>query len=89
VLEGIEAEGAFVRGTSHVGDELQAEIDLFLAHLPEGFELHDGDLSDPAETLALMRTFGMYDVGRLPSGEPIDVAEKLLEGERATQAAAT
>ncbi len=88
VLEGIEAEGAFVRGTSHVGDELQAEIDLFLAHLPEGHEGIDGDLVDPAETLALMRSFGLYDVGRTPTGEPLDVAEKLLEGERAAQAAA-
>ena len=26
VLEAIEAEGAFIRGTSHVGDELQAEV---------------------------------------------------------------
>jgi 3-hydroxyacyl-[acyl-carrier-protein] dehydratase len=87
VLEAIEAEGAFIRGTSHVGDELQAEADLFLAHLPERYEGIEGDLSDPAETLALMRTFGMYDVGRTPAGEPLDVAEKLLDGERKAQAA--
>jgi 3-hydroxyacyl-[acyl-carrier-protein] dehydratase len=87
VLEGIEAEGTFIRGTSHVGDELQAEVDFFLAHLPKDFEGLNGDLSDPAETLALMRTFGLYDVGRLPTGEPLDVAEKLLEGERQAQAA--
>ena len=87
VLEAIEAEGAFIRGTSHVGDELQAEIELFVAHLPESFEGLDGDLVDPAETLALMRTFGLYDVGRTSTGEPLDVAEKLLEGERAAQAA--
>jgi len=89
VLEAIEAEGAFIRGTSHIGDELQADVDLFLAHLPERFEGVEGDLVDPAETLALMRTFGMYDVGRTPTGEPLDVAEKLLEGERKAQATAT
>ena len=89
VLEAIEAEGAFIRGMSHVGDELQAEIDLFLAHLPDSFEGLDGDLVDPAVTLALMRTFGLYDVGRTATGEPLDVAEKLLEGERVAQAAAT
>ena len=60
VLEAIEAEGAFIRGTSQVGDELQAEADLFLAHLPERFDGLEGDLVDPAETLALMRIFGMY-----------------------------
>jgi 3-hydroxyacyl-[acyl-carrier-protein] dehydratase len=89
VLEAIEAEGAFIRGTSHIGDELQAEVDLFLAHLPERFEGVVGDLVDPAEMLALVRTFGMYDVGRTPAGEPLDVAEKLLEGERKAQATAT
>ncbi len=89
VLEAISAEGAFIRGTSHVGDELQAEADMFLAHLPERFEGLEGDLVDPAEMLALLRTFGMYDVGRTPTGEPLDVAEKLLEGERKAQAAAT
>ena len=89
VLEAIEAEGAFIRGTSHVGDELQAEADLFLAHLPERYEGIEGDLVDPAETLALMRTYGMYDVGRTPAGEPLDVAGKLLEGEHRAQATAT
>jgi 3-hydroxyacyl-[acyl-carrier-protein] dehydratase len=89
VLEASEAEGTFIRGTSHVGNELQAEIDLFLAHLPDQFEGVEGDLSDPVDTLALMRTFGLYDVGRTSSGEPLDVAEKLREGERMAQAAAT
>ena len=89
VLEAIEAEGAFIRGTSHVGDELQAEVDLFLRTFPMSFDGVDGDLFDPAVTLALMRTFGMYECGRTATGEPLDVAEKLLEGERVAQAAAT
>jgi 3-hydroxyacyl-[acyl-carrier-protein] dehydratase len=89
VLEAIDADGAFIRGTSHIGDALQAEVDFFLAHLPERFDGVEGDLVDPAETLALVRTFGMYDVGRLPTGEPLDVAAKLLDGERKAQAAAT
>lgn len=89
VVEASEAEGAFLRGTSHVGDELQAEVDMFLAHLPEDFEGVQGDLIDPADMLAMLRVFGMYDVGRTPTGEPLDVAEKLLEGERRAQAAAT
>ncbi len=89
VLEASEAEGTFIRGTSHVGNELQAEVDLFLGHLGDRFVGVEGDLVDPVDTLALMRTFGMYDVGRTPAGEPLDVAEKLLEGERKAQAAAT
>jgi 3-hydroxyacyl-[acyl-carrier-protein] dehydratase len=85
VLEGIEAEGAFIRGTSHVGDQLQAEVDLFLAHLGDRFEHVAEDLIEPADMLATLRVFGLYDVGRTSSGEPLDVAEKLLEGERRAQ----
>ncbi len=88
VLEGTEAEGAFIRGTSHVGDQLQAEIDLFLAHLGDRFQEVAEDLIDPADMLATLRVFGMYDVARTASGEPLEVAEKLLEGEQQAQAAA-
>lgn len=88
ILEGTEAEGAFIRGTSHVGDELQAEIDLFLAHLGDRFQDDAQDLIDPADMLATLRLFGMYDVARTATGEPLEVAEKLLAGERA-QAAGT
>ena len=89
VIEGVQSEGAFVRCTSHVGDELQAEVDLFLAHLGDRFEEVKGDLVDPAETLILMRVFGLYDVGRTPEGDPIDVPQKLLDGERRAQEASS
>jgi 3-hydroxyacyl-[acyl-carrier-protein] dehydratase len=87
-LEGIEAEGAFIRGTSHIGDELQAEIDLFLAHLGDRFEEVEGDLIEPDTMLATLHTFGTYDVARTPEGEPISPPEKLLEAERQAQEAA-
>ena len=87
VLEGLEPEGAFIRGTSHIGDELQAEVDLFLAYLGDRFDEVEGDLIDPADMLATLRLWGLYDVGRTATGEPIDVAEKLLDGERQAQAA--
>jgi len=87
VIEGVQSEGAFLRCTSHVGDELQAEVDLFLAHLGDRFEEVEGDLVDPADTLILLRVLGLYDVGRTPEGEPIDVPQKLLEGERRAQTA--
>lgn len=88
VLERIEPEGAFIRGTSHVGDELQAEVELFFAHLGDRFDGVEGDLIDPADMLVTLRLFGVYDVGRTPSGEPLDVPAKLLDGERKAQAAA-
>ena len=62
-------------------------MELFLAHLGDRFEEVEGDLIDPADMLATLRLFGLYDVGRTATGEPLDVAEKLLEGERKAQAA--
>ena len=88
VLDGLEPKGAFVRATSHVGEELQAEVELFLAHLDDRFEEVEGDLVDPGEMLAMLRVFGLYDVGRTPAGDPLDVPDKLLDGERKAQAAA-
>jgi 3-hydroxyacyl-[acyl-carrier-protein] dehydratase len=88
VIEGLEPEGAFIRGTSHIGNELQAEVDLFLAHLDDRFDEVEGDLIDPADMLVTLRLFGVYDVGRTSSGEPLDVPAKLLDGERRAQAAA-
>ena len=38
--------------------------------------------------LAMLHTFGVYDVGCTPEGKPITTPEKLLEGERQAQAAA-
>ena len=87
VLEGLEPKGAFVRGTSHVGEELQAEVELFLAHLGDRFDEVEGDLIDPSDMLATLRLFGLYDVGRTPAGDPLDVPDKLLDGERKAQAA--
>jgi 3-hydroxyacyl-[acyl-carrier-protein] dehydratase len=80
VIDGIEPEGAFVRGTSHVGDELQAEVELFLANIGDRFT--DRDLIDPADTLMMLRLFGLYDVGRTSDGSPIEPPAWLLEAER-------
>jgi 3-hydroxyacyl-[acyl-carrier-protein] dehydratase len=88
VLEAIDNEGAFISAKSHVGDELQAEVELFLAHLGDRFDEVEGDLIDPADMLVTLRLFGVYDVGRMPTGEPIDIPAKLIEGERKAQAAA-
>jgi 3-hydroxyacyl-[acyl-carrier-protein] dehydratase len=87
VLDGIEAEGAFIRGTSHIGGELQAEIDLFLAHLGDRFDEVQGDLIAPETMLATLYTFGVYDIARTPEGEPLAPPEKLLEAERRANAA--
>lgn len=89
VVDGIEEEGCFIRATSHIGDELQAEVDLFLAHLGNDFSEVEGDLIEPEEMLSMLTVFGVYDVGRTPDGQPLDPPEKLVEAERRAQASAS
>ncbi len=88
VLEAIDTEGAFIRGTSHVDGQLQAEVELFLAHLGNRFHDVAGDLIDPDDMLLTLRLFGVYDVGRTPTGQPLDVPAKLLGGETPAEGAA-
>ena len=59
---------------------LQAEVELFFAHLDD--RSFEGDLFDPAEFLNMVRTMGLYDVGRMPDGTPLQPPEHMLQAER-------
>jgi 3-hydroxyacyl-[acyl-carrier-protein] dehydratase len=84
-IEELQPDGAIVRGTSHVGDELQAEMELFFAHLDERFA-DVGDLFEPAEFLAILRVFELFEVGRNPNGSPIRIPQRFLQAEAAANA---
>ena len=65
----IRRDGAMVTATSHIGDRLQAEMEIVFAHL-------DGDLGqktlfDPASLLQMMRVLRGFDVGRAADGSPL------------------
>jgi 3-hydroxyacyl-[acyl-carrier-protein] dehydratase len=80
VVESIRADGAVVTGTSHVGDRLQAEAEIYFAHLDGR---HSGrKLFNPNDFLVTLRMLGIYDIGRKPDGSPLDVPPHLLEAER-------
>jgi 3-hydroxyacyl-[acyl-carrier-protein] dehydratase len=85
-IEDLQPDGAIVHGKSYVGDDLQAEMELVFAHLDERFA-EVGDLFDPADFLAILRVFELYDIGRKPDGTPIEVPKRYLEAEAATAAA--
>lgn len=78
-IRDISEQGAIVNGTSRVGTELQAEIELFFAHLDErvGSEI----LFEPEEFLCMLRSFGLYDVAKTADGEPVSPPDHLLEAE--------
>ena len=81
-VEEIKPDGAICTGVSHVGDRLQAEIDLVFAHLDEA-RFAGVDLFRPADCLHLLRLTGLYEVGRDSQGRPLEIPPHLLEAEQA------
>jgi 3-hydroxyacyl-[acyl-carrier-protein] dehydratase len=75
----IGADGAICRGTAHIGDRLQAEVDIVFAHLDDRFP--GTELFEPEGLLRTLRLLGVYRVGRTPDGKPLTIPEKLLAAE--------
>lgn len=80
IVEDIQPDGAICRGTSHIGDTLQAEVELIFAHLDDA-RFKDVDLFEPADFLRMLRMLRVYDVGRDANGEPLRIPEHLLLAE--------
>lgn len=80
-IDAIEQEGAICKGTSQIGDTLQAEVELFFGHLDDE-RFKDVDLFEPADFLRMLRLLGIYDIGRDESGNPLQIPEHLLVAER-------
>jgi 3-hydroxyacyl-[acyl-carrier-protein] dehydratase len=80
LLEGFHDDGAFVKGTSHIGQRLQAEIDLYFGYLADS--TFDRELFEPAGFMRLLRIFGLYDVGVDGEGTPLKIPPRLLAAER-------
>ena len=78
-IEDVQAEGALVRGISRIEDELHAEVDLCFAYLDDRFGKME--LISPEDVLAMLRLYGLYDVGQTDQGTPISVPEHLLVAE--------
>ena len=82
VVQDIQKDGAIATLTSHIGPELQAEVEMMFAFLDDRFP--SGPLFDPVNFLAMIRAFGMYDVARA-DGQPIPPPPFYLETERAAR----
>ena len=82
-IDDIKPDGAFVTGSSHIDGELQAEIELMFAHLSDADT--NRELFEPVDFLAMLRIFGLYDVGRKSDGSPLDQPPHLLEAELAAR----
>ena len=84
VVQDIQKDGAIASLTSHIGMELQAEVEMMFAFLDDRFP--SGPLFDPVDFLAMVRAFGLYDVGKA-AGKSIEPPPFYADAERAAQAA--
>jgi 3-hydroxyacyl-[acyl-carrier-protein] dehydratase len=69
-LDAVQQEGATVTGTSHCGDQLQAEIDLMFAFLEEG-RFTEGSLYEPGDLEAMLRMMNFFHVAVDADGNPL------------------
>ncbi len=65
-IEYIRPEGAKVIATSHVGERLQAEVDVVFAHLDDSARTRS--LFEPKNFVFTMKLLGVFDVGRASDG---------------------
>jgi 3-hydroxyacyl-[acyl-carrier-protein] dehydratase len=78
-IQDLADDGAIVHCLATIDGNLQAEAELFFAHLDDRFP--GVDLFYPADFLAILRLLGVYDVGCHADGTPLDVPSYLLEAE--------
>lgn len=78
-LQNYQGGGAMVSGISRIGDQVQAEIDLFFAQLDDRFA--GVELFRPADFSRMLRTLGLFEVGRHPDGSPLKVPRYMLDAE--------
>lgn len=74
--------GAFVHGSVHCGDVLQANINLMFATLADE-RFNAVQLFEPAEFCRMIRLLKLFDVGINPDGSSIPVPQHMLEAEEA------
>jgi 3-hydroxyacyl-[acyl-carrier-protein] dehydratase len=65
-LQYCNADGALVAGQSHVGDRLQAEVEVFFANVLEAGRARQ--LFSAEELVAMMRLLGAFEVGIAADG---------------------
>jgi 3-hydroxyacyl-[acyl-carrier-protein] dehydratase len=78
-LKHVRSNGAMISGECHVGSELRAEAEFFLAVLPAGQGAEQ--MFEPAAFMRLLRLLRVYDVGLKSDGTPLKIPAYLLQAE--------
>jgi 3-hydroxyacyl-[acyl-carrier-protein] dehydratase len=79
------AEGAMATVTSHIGDELQAEVEFMFAFITER-SFSGGPLFEPVDFVAMIRGFRIYEVGRTSDGQPLELPPFYAQAQRDAEA---
>lgn len=80
----VNKEGATASVTSHIGDDLQGEVEFMFAFLDDRFP--SGPLFEPVDFVAMIRGFRMYEVGRTSDGQPLELPPFYAQAEREARA---
>jgi 3-hydroxyacyl-[acyl-carrier-protein] dehydratase len=83
IVQDIQNDGAIASLTSHIGLEIQGEVEMMFAFLDDRFS--NGPLFEPVDFLAMIRAFGMYDVAQ-ENGKRISPPPFHVAAEQAAQA---
>ena len=68
--------GAIASLTSHICDQLQAEAQVFFAHVDESFA--GKSLFKPGQMYDMLRTWCLFEVGKAADGSPLQPTEALI-----------
>ena len=75
-MDAVQEIGATVTCTSHVGETLQAEIDLMFAFLEPG-RFTDGPLFKPGDLESMLRLMNFFHVAVDADGNPVPISDNL------------
>jgi 3-hydroxyacyl-[acyl-carrier-protein] dehydratase len=78
-IEDMKEGGAFTSVTSHIENRLQAEAEIFFAHLDrrEGGQR----MFEPETIIGWLRAVRMFEVGRDAAGNPLSIPQLAMSGQ--------
>ena len=75
-VENLRENGASISATSHIGDRLQGEAEMFFANLEEGNNAGvNGQIFPPNDLLTWLSILGVFTIGQHADGSPLRTAD--------------
>jgi 3-hydroxyacyl-[acyl-carrier-protein] dehydratase len=76
-VQSLQTDGGMIQGTAHIGDRLQAEVELFFACLDP--EQVGGNVFEWDELYRILSVLRLFEVGRQADGTPLGVPAYMRE----------